>query len=63
MTQEEKVVEAYRRGLCTSFEVQTALGFSSRWETDEFLKRSGAFLDYSEDDLEKDIETFRRLRG
>ncbi|HEX3127819.1 MAG TPA: UPF0175 family protein [Thermoanaerobaculia bacterium] len=53
--------EAYREGILTAFEVQRTLGLSSRWETDELLKRAGAFLDYSEDDLQQDIETYRRL--
>lgn len=53
-------VEAYRSGALTSFEVQRMLGLSTRWETDEVLKRAGAFLDYSDDDLQQDLETFRR---
>jgi predicted HTH domain antitoxin len=53
--------EAYRSGVLTAFEVQRMLGLSSRWETDEVLKRVGAFLDYSEEDLQQDIATFRRL--
>jgi len=53
--------EAYRSGVLTSSEVQRMLGLSSRWETDEVLKRVGAFLDYSEEDLQQDIATFRRL--
>ena len=53
--------EAYRSGALTSFEVQRMLGLATRWETDELLKRAGAFLDYSDDDLQQDLETFRRL--
>ena len=30
-------------------------------KTDAFLKERGAYLHYSEEDLQKDIETFRRL--
>jgi predicted HTH domain antitoxin len=56
-------VEAYRAGILTAPEVQTTLGLSTRWETDAILKRAGAFLDYSEDDLRQDIATFRKLSG
>lgn len=58
---EALAAEAYRVGILTAFEVQRTLGLSSRWETDEILKRSGAFLNYSEDDLQQDIDTYRRL--
>ena len=59
---EALAVAAYRSGTLTSAEVQRMLGLPSRWETDELLKRAGAFLDYTEDDLHQDIETLRRLR-
>ena len=37
------------------------LNFSSRWETYEFLKREKAYLPYSEDDLEQDVQAIRKL--
>jgi predicted HTH domain antitoxin len=58
---EALAAEAYREGILTAFEVQRTLGLSSRWETDEVLKRAGAFLNYSEDDLQQDIAAYRRL--
>jgi predicted HTH domain antitoxin len=58
---EALAAEAYREGILTAFEVQRTLGLSSRWDTDEVLKRAGALLDYSEDDLQQDIATYRRL--
>jgi predicted HTH domain antitoxin len=58
---EALAVEAYRAGILTAYEVQKTLGLASRWETDEVLKRAGAYLDYSEDDLQQDIDTLRRL--
>lgn len=58
---EALAVQAYRSDLLTAAEVQRMLGFSSRWETDEFLKSAGAYLDYSEEDLRQDLETLRRL--
>lgn len=57
---EALAVEAYRSGVLTAFEVQQMLGLSSRWDTDEFLKRKAACLDYSEDDLRQDIEALRQ---
>ncbi len=37
------------------------LGFETRWETDGFLKERQAYLHYSIEDFEKDIETLNRL--
>lgn len=53
--------EGYRSGKLTHAEVQRLLGFASRWETDAFLKQAGAYLDYTESDLEDDLETSRQL--
>ncbi len=33
----------------------------TRWDTDAFLKREGAYLRYTEEDFQQDIETLRRL--
>jgi len=60
---ESLVADSYRAGILTSAEVRRILGFETRWETDGFLKEKGAYLHYTEADLEKDIETFRRLSG
>jgi len=61
-TLESLALEAYRSGVLTEAEVQQMLGFSSRWETDEFLKRSHAHMDYTEADLLHDIEAIRKLK-
>ena len=53
--------QGYRSGKLTHSEVQRMLGFTSRWETDAFLKQAGAYLDYTETDLERDLETSRQL--
>jgi len=45
----------------THAEVQRLLGFDSRWKTDAFLKESGAYLDYTEADLENDLASSRRI--
>lgn len=58
---EALAVDAYREGVLTAYEVQRLLGLSSRWKTDEFLKRSGADLGYTEEDLRGDAETVRRI--
>lgn len=58
---EALAADAYRSRILTSAEVQRMLGLASRWETDAFLKGADAFLDYTEDDLQEDIETLRRL--
>ena len=58
---ESLAADSYRTGILTSAEVQRMLGFSTRWETDAFLKARKAYLQYSEEDLEKDIASFRRL--
>ena len=58
---EALATEGYRRGKLTHAEVQRMLGLASRWETDAFLKQAGAYLDYTETDLERDLETSRRL--
>lgn len=59
-TLESLAIEAYRSGVLTESEVQQMLGLSSRWETDEFLKRSNAYIDYTETDLLHDIEAVRK---
>jgi predicted HTH domain antitoxin len=60
---ESLAAEFYRAKLLTAAEVQRMLGFETRWQTDEFLKQREAYLRYSVEDLDKDIETFRRLSG
>ncbi|HEX3552212.1 MAG TPA: UPF0175 family protein [Thermoanaerobaculia bacterium] len=60
---ESLAVELYRAKLLTAADVRRMLGFETRWQTDEFLKQREAHLRYSAEDLDKDIETFRRLSG
>ncbi len=61
-TLESFVIEAYRAELITSAEVGRILNLASRWEVDAFLKQAGAYLHYTEADLQKDRETLQRLR-
>ena len=58
---ESLAAESYRAGILTSAEVGRMLGFETRWETDGFLKERQAYLHYSIEDFEKDIETLNRL--
>jgi predicted HTH domain antitoxin len=58
---EALTVEAYRSGVITAADVQRLLGFSSRWETEALLKRSQAYLDYDESDLEQDMSAIRQV--
>lgn len=60
---ESLAAEFYRARLLSAAEVQRMLGFETRWQTDEFLKQREAYLRYSVEDLDRDIETFRRLSG
>ncbi|MGA2145500.1 MAG: UPF0175 family protein [Bryobacteraceae bacterium] len=56
---EAVAVEAYRSGTITPAQVQQMLGLRSRWETESFLRRAGAYHDYTMDDLERDIAAIR----
>jgi hypothetical protein len=58
---EALAAQGYRSGKLTHAEVQKMMGFTSRWETDSFLKQAGAHLDYTEDDLEHDLRVSRQL--
>lgn len=53
--------DAYQRGLMTAAQVGRLLGLDSRFEVDAFLKEAGAYLRYSEQDLEKDSQLLDRL--
>lgn len=56
------VVEGYRSGALSQAQVQRFLGHGSEWETDEFLKKAGVYLEYSEEDLARDIQASRKQR-
>ena len=60
---EALAAQGYRSGKLTHAQVQKMLGLPSRWETDSFLKRAGAYLDYTEADLEHDLTISRQLTG
>ncbi len=52
-------VEAYRSGTITPAQVQQMLGLGSRWETESFLRRAGAFHNYTPSDLQRDVAALR----
>ena len=53
----------YRQRRIGAAEVRRMLNFSSRWETYEFLKGEKAYLPYTEDDLERDVQNIRSVLG
>lgn len=60
-TLEALAIEAYRSNLITTAQIQKMLNFSSRWEVDDFLKRSQVYLPYTEADLDQDSQTLNSL--
>ncbi len=58
---ESLALEAYRKGMMTPAQVQTLLNFSSRWQTEQFLKENQAYLDYTEEDLANDLDNLNQL--
>jgi hypothetical protein len=58
---EALTLEAYRGGVITEAQAQHTLGFSSRWEIEDFFKKSRAYLDYTEGDLDQDILSIREV--
>jgi hypothetical protein len=58
---EALAIDAYRAGVLTEAEVQRMLNLASRWQVDELLKRARAYLDYTEADLQQDINSIRQL--
>jgi len=59
-TLEALAVEAYKAGVITENEVQRMLNLESRWAVDEFLKKAKAYVDYTEVDLQQDIDSIRK---
>ena len=58
---EAVAIEAYRMGVLTSAEIQRMLQLQSRWDVEALLKRAQAYIDYTETDLEQDLQTLDRL--
>ena len=62
ITLEALAAQGYRDGKLSHAEVQNLLHFNSRWETNAFLKQAGAYLDYTEADLERDLRTSQQIK-
>jgi len=58
---ESLVAEAYRSDLLTSEQVRLLLGYATRMQVDEFLKRHEIY-GYTLEDFKQDRETLRQLR-
>ena len=58
---EALALEAYRSSVITEAQVQRMLNLSSRWEVETFLKQAQAYMDYTEEDLERDIAAIRKV--
>ena len=57
---ETLALEGYKSGELTSYQVRQMLGFETPMEVDEFLKAHGLYLDYTEEELAKDLEVSRK---
>ena len=53
--------ESYRQGVLGAGQIRQMLGFRSRWETYDFLKREQAYMPYDMKDLEEDSETIAQF--
>jgi predicted HTH domain antitoxin len=58
---ESLAIEAYRSGVMTAAQIQVLLNFTSRWEVEEFLHQHQVHLDYTEADLEENIQTIQEV--
>ena len=61
-TVETLAIEGYRTRALSIAQVRRMLGFQTRMEVDAFLKQHGVYRDYTEADLDRDIETLLQLR-
>ena len=58
---EALATEAYRERKISHAQLRQLLGFETRMEVDAFLKDRGVELEYTYDDLQRDLETLARL--
>lgn len=58
---EAYALEGYKSGQLTAYQVQEILGFETPMEVDGFLKSHGVYLDITEEALEEDLATSRRV--
>lgn len=60
---EALAAEGYRSGVLSAAQVQQMLNLKSRWEVDAFLKAHYCYLNYSEEDLLRDVAAIRKVTG
>ncbi|MFB6279499.1 MAG: UPF0175 family protein [Salinibacter sp.] len=53
---ESVAAQGYRDGSLTLGEIRALLGHETRMETEAFLQERGALFDYSEEELEQDLQ-------
>ncbi len=58
---EALATEAYRERKISYAQLRQLLGFDTRVEVDSFLKDRGVELEYTYEDLQRDLETLTRL--
>ena len=58
---ETLAIDGYRSGELTDTEMMRLLGLNNRMQVDELLRKSGVMLDYTRDDLERDLRNLDEL--
>ena len=51
------VVEAFRNGKLSSYQVSVALGLENRWQAIDFLSQKGVYPNYDMEDFKEDMRT------
>jgi hypothetical protein len=54
-------LEEYKAGRITKIELRRLLGFETRYELDGFLKAHEMWMNYTIDDLHREVATLRQL--
>jgi hypothetical protein len=54
-------LEEYKAGRITTAELRRLLKFETRYELDGFLKAHGVWMNYTIDDLRRDVATLQQL--
>jgi hypothetical protein len=58
---EAVALEGYRTGSLTESQVRRMLGFETRMQVNQFLREHGIYYEYSQEELEAEIEDNKRL--
>jgi predicted HTH domain antitoxin len=59
---EALAIDGYRSGTLTEEQVRRILGYGTRMQVHSFLKDHDVYLNYSQEDLEQDLQTLHQLR-